>query len=116
MKYFRAVFLLILAIVLISISLANRDLVTLRLLPEGLINLSGRQWQVELPLFVTVFGGIVAGLIIGFVWEWFREHKHRREATFQGREARRLEREVTRMKGEQGKQQDEVLALLEDKS
>ena len=33
--------------------------------------------MLELPLFLVIFGGIVAGLLIGFVWEWFREHKHR---------------------------------------
>ena len=68
------------------------------------------------PLFMMVFGGIVAGLLIGFVWEWLREHKHRIEATRQGREARKLKREVEALKSEkrQARGEDDVLALLED--
>jgi hypothetical protein len=56
----------------------------------------------------------VAGLIIGFVWEWMREYKHRAEATRKSREVRKLEREVTKLKGEKHEGKDEVLALLED--
>ncbi len=116
MRYLRYAFLAVLAVVLVSIAMANRGVVTLRLLPGALEEFAGVNWQVDLPLFVVVFGGIVAGLIIGFVWEWLREYKHRREATLKTKEARRLEREVTRLKGEKAEGKDEVLALLEEAS
>lgn len=116
MRYIRYAFLAGLAIVLVSIAMANRADVTLKLLPEGLAEFTGLHWQITLPLFIIVFGGIVAGLIIGFVWEWLREYKHRREARVKSTEAKRLEREVTRLKGEKNENQDEVLALLEKAS
>jgi hypothetical protein len=56
--------------------MANRDLVQVRLLPEDLAALTGLTWGMELPLFLVIFGGIVVGVLIGFVWEWFREHGH----------------------------------------
>ena len=70
MRYIRYAFLAALAIVLVSIALANRGMVMLQLLPSGLADLAGMNRSIELPLFIVIFGGIVAGLLIGFVWEW----------------------------------------------
>ena len=62
----------------------------------------------------TVLSG-VAGLGIGFVWEWFREAKHRAAASQHRREAGRLKQEVNRLKSDQRGPADEVLALLDGK-
>jgi putative membrane protein len=59
-------------------------------------------------------GSIVAGLLVGFIWEWIREYGQRAEAARQAREMRRLEREVARLKGEKHEGKDEVLALLDE--
>ncbi len=85
MKYIRYLFLLCLAVVLIAVALA----------------------------FVVIFGGVVAGLLIGFVWEWLREHKHRVEVDRKAREVGKLEREVKKLKGEKNRGKDDVLALLD---
>ena len=116
MRYLRYAFLAMLGIVLISISLANREPVTLRLAPEEMAGLLGLEWAISLPLFVVVLGGVVAGLVIGFVWEWLREYKHRRDASIRSREVERLEREVTRLRGERNRGKDEVLAILDEAS
>jgi len=116
MSYIRLAFLLVLGAVLISVSLANRDLVTLQLMPQDLGDLAGFNLAISLPLFVVVLGGIAAGLIIGFVWEWLREHKHRRDAGVKTREVRKLEREVTRLKDQKNEGKDEVLAILDEAS
>lgn len=113
MRYIRYAILAALAVVLIAVALANRAFVTLQLLPEGLAEILGLNMAIDLPLFVVIFAGIVAGLLIGFLWEWMREHKHRAEARRKASEARKLEREVKRLKGEKHKGQDEVLALLD---
>ncbi|MEQ3709538.1 lipopolysaccharide assembly protein LapA domain-containing protein, partial [Tateyamaria sp.] len=68
------------------------------------------------PLFIVILGSIIAGLLVGFVWEWVREYGQRAEAARQAREMRRLEREVARLKVEKHEGQDEVLALLEQAS
>ena len=114
MRYIRYAFLGVLGIVLISVSLANRGAVTLSLLPEDIAQLLGWNFSIALPLFVVVLGGIAAGLVIGFIWEWMREYKHRRDAGQKHREVRKLEREVTRLKRDKTKDQDEVLALLDE--
>ncbi|MHA6264477.1 lipopolysaccharide assembly protein LapA domain-containing protein [Arenibacterium sp. CAU 1754] len=114
MRYIRYAFLAALAIVLISVSLANRGFVDLKLMPDALEQLLGFNLSISLPLFVVVLGGIVAGLIIGFVWEWLREYKHRREASVKAREVNKLEREVSRLKTEKHQGKDEVLAILDE--
>ena len=113
MRYIRYAFLAVLAICLVAVALANREMVTLQLLPTDLSTLLGIQQRVTLPLFIVIFGGIVAGLMIGFVWEWLREHKHRARAANEAAERRRLERELKRSHQEQDKGKDDVLALLE---
>lgn len=114
MRYIRYAFLATLGVVLISVSLANRGFVTLKLMPDAVAQLLGFNAQISLPLFVVVLGGIVAGLVIGFVWEWMREHKHRRQAELKSREVRKLEREVGKLKTEKHQGKDEVLAILEE--
>lgn len=116
MRYIRYAFLAALGAVLISVSLANRQVVTLRVVPDALSDFIGANWVISLPLFIVVLAGIAAGLVIGFVWEWLREHKHRREASLKSRDVVKLEREVGRLKGERDKDKDEVLAILEEAS
>ncbi|MGY9047344.1 hypothetical protein P775_13160 [Puniceibacterium antarcticum] len=113
MRYIRYAFLACLAIILVSVALANRGAVTLQLLPVDLSILLGMQETLQLPLFIVIFGSIVAGLLIGFFWEWMREYKQRAEAARRQAEIKRLERELRRVKGERDKGKDEVLALLD---
>ncbi len=114
MRYIRYAFLAALAVCLITVALANRGAVTLQLLPEGLTGFLGFSWAITLPLFIIIFGAIIAGVLIGFVWEWLREHKHRAEAARARRSAAQLEREVKAIKTPESKTGDDVLALLEE--
>ncbi|MDC0738738.1 LapA family protein [Cognatishimia sp. SS12] len=113
MRYIRYAFLATVAVVLISVALANRDMVTLNLLPAPLAQLTGWEYAISLPLFIVIFGGIIVGLLLGFVWEWMREYKLRAAASRTERELKQTQREMRRLKGREGKDQDEVLALLE---
>ncbi len=116
LRYIRYLFLAVLGLCLVTVALANRGMVALRLLPEELGHFAGLTWEIRLPLFLVVFGGIVAGLMIGFVWEWLREARIRAEGGRAKREARKLEREVKNLKRSSGAEQerDEVLTLLEE--
>ena len=118
MRYIRYAFLGGLAVVLISVALANRGAVRLNLLPEELAAPLGMAWSVEVPLFLVILAAIIAGLLIGFVWEWLREHKHRKVAATKSGEVRQLKREVNRLKGAKKPEEehDEVLALLDEAS
>ncbi|MEM1235051.1 MAG: LapA family protein [Pseudomonadota bacterium] len=117
LKYLRYLVLLAIAAVLVIVSLANLAPVTLNTLPSGLAGMPGMDmvsYQIELPLFLVIFGGIVVGVTIGYVWEWVREHKHRSAMRSEHRENVSLKREVKRLKGEKNEGKDEVLALLDD--
>lgn len=114
MKYIKYLFLAAIALALVLLALANRDPVTLTVLPHDLAEWVNWNVSITLPLFIVLLGGIVAGLLIGFVWEWFREHKQRAEAKANRKERDRLAREVQALKGDTNRGRDEVLALLED--
>lgn len=116
MRYVRYLCIAIFAIALITVAIANRGLVTLKVLPDGIANLFAVAPSVELPLFVVIFLGIIIGLLVGFVWEWLREHTVRAENARNAREVRRLMREVKRLKSDKHEGKDEVLALLDEAS
>ncbi len=115
-RWMKLGFLALLAVVLLTVALANRQTVTLSLLPPDMAHFAGLTWSAEMPLFLVIVLGIVAGLLIGFVWEWLREHRHRVTAAEQSREARKLKREVEALKSDKrrARGEDDVLALLED--
>lgn len=104
----------LLGLCLLTVALANREVVTMRLLPDDLAALFGWSWAVEVPLFLVIFAGIIAGVLIGFVWEWFREHGHRAAASQKTREVAKLERELAVLRDATSvPPKDDVLALLE---
>jgi uncharacterized integral membrane protein len=113
MRYIRYLILAALAVALVTVALANRAPVLVQALPADLAAVTGLTLALEVPLFVVLFGGIVAGVLIGFVWEWLREHKHRSTAATRAREVSRLERELAVLRDQKAQPADEVLALIE---
>ncbi|ABG33366.1 DUF1049 domain-containing protein [Roseobacter denitrificans] len=116
MRYIKYALIATFGIALISVAVANREHVSIQLIPNEVAGWFAMNPQIELPLFIIIFGGIIVGLFVGFVWEWLREHAQRAEAARQAREMRRLQREVKRLKGEKHEGKDEVIALLEEAS
>lgn len=114
MRYVRYAIWGLLAIILVSMSLANRGDLELHLFAEPIAEFLGWDPLLTLPIFVWILGSVGIGLFVGFFWEWFRETKHRREANRKTREVRKLEREVSKLKTEKNKDKDEVLAILDD--
>ncbi len=115
MRMIRFAFLAILCIGLVTVALANRTAVAVHLLPDDIGIFAGVNLGAEMPLFLVIFAGILAGLLIGAVWEWFREAGQRAEAAAAKREIARLNAEVLRLGGN-AKPKDEVIALLEAKA
>lgn len=113
-RWARYLFLLVLAIVLLTLAGANREPVELSLLPPEMDRFLGIGWRLQLPLFLVIFAAILAGLALGFVWEWLRESRHRSDARTHRRQVGRLEREVARLGGHKAPA-DEVLSLLDGK-
>ena len=114
-RYLRYLVLAAIAVVLVTMALANREPVVIKLMPDDLAAALGFNWQIGLPLFMVMFGGIVGGILIGFLWEWLREHKHRVHATTKTREVAKLERELAGLRDAKGQVQDDVIALLDSK-
>ena len=112
MRLVRTLFLIFLAIILVVISIANSENVSLYLLPTDLSSLMGTTITINIPLFLVFFSGIFIGLIIGFVWEWLREYKFRVKANLNEKRLSRAETELSEMHAKDNKG-DDVLTLLE---
>jgi len=113
MRYFRYLLLILVAVGLISISLANRELVGLSLLPPIMADALGFQIHLELPLFVVIFSCVAVGLLVGFFWEWMRATKQRLSLRSYRREVGRLSKEIIDLKPAANVDQDDVLELIE---
>jgi lipopolysaccharide assembly protein A len=94
----RYVLIALLGLVLLTVALANRAPVTVRLLPDDMAAFLGIRHMVDLPLFLVIFAGIVA---------------HRTTASTKSREVTRLERELSVLRDAKGEPQDDILALLD---
>ena len=114
MRYIRYLFLGLIVAALVVLGMANRDMVTLNVLPPALAALVGWNFSISLPLFITGFAGVAIGLLLGYVLEWIREAKHRAEVSKRQRQVKELNREVTQLKAERNRGKDDVLAILDD--
>lgn len=114
MRYIRYAFWVVVGIGLISVAIANRGFATVNLFPEAIADLLGLNHSLSLPLFIIILVSVAAGLLIGFVWEWLREHKFRSEKNRTHKELKQTKREVRRLKGAQKEHKDDVLALLDE--
>lgn len=110
MRTVKIILLALILLVIVILSLANREMVTLNLLPAEMARIL--PVSIQLPLFVVSLVSILVGMVLGYLLEWFREHKHRRRAAVKTKEASQLNREVDRLRRETGKGDDDVLALI----
>ena len=113
MRFLRLIFIVLLAIILIAVALANRDVVTLSAFPANFGQYLGGRWSVDLPLFLVVFLAFAVGMLAGLVWEWLREAQERRQLRAQAHRAARLEDEVGHLRQRHAAPKDEVLAILD---
>lgn len=87
-------------LVLVILGVANMRPVTLSLLPDGVPSrtISDSLSVPDVPLSVVIFAAILLGVVIGELFEWLREHKHRREVKNRGQEIAILRAENARLK------------------
>ena len=114
LRYIKLVLLAAILIVIVTLSLANRGAVTLHLLPEAIAHIM--PLSVQVPLFLVILISILVGLLLGYIFEWLREHKHRREAARRKREAAQLKGQVQELKRKHMTDEDEVLAIIDGKN
>lgn len=113
MRFLRLIFLVLLAVILIAVALANRDIVTLSVFPANFGAYLGGRWSVDLPLFLVIFLAFALGMVAGLIWEWLRESHLRREARANASRAAQLENEVGHLRHRHAAPKDEVLAILD---
>lgn len=111
LRALKTLFWLLVAAILVTVGLANRGLVELRLLPEALEARVGALPDIELPLFLVILAGVALGLLIGFVWEWIREIPERAQARAATQELQRLRAQVAA--GQREAARGDVLAGLD---
>lgn len=118
MRYVKYAFLAVIGITLLTLALANRQMVALQLLPQDMAAFLGFNLGIELPLFLVILGGVVTGLVVGFVWEWLREHRLRADAARVRKDAKRLEDELSKARVAKAKAtsaDEDLLALIDDR-
>ncbi len=89
MKFISRLVLGVIAVVVVTFALANRDPVTLSLWP-----FADAEDLPPLPKFLPVLGALVVGLIAGLAISWLPKHRLRRHARSAERRAASLERAV----------------------
>jgi uncharacterized integral membrane protein len=88
-----------LAVVFITLAVANRQTVVLSLDPFDQANPA---FVLALPLFALILVLVIAGVVIGGVAAWLRQSKWRRAARLARAQARELRAEVDRLKRRMG--------------
>ncbi|WP_378944588.1 lipopolysaccharide assembly protein LapA domain-containing protein [Paracoccus sp. R86501] len=113
MRFIRLIFVALLALILVAVALANRQVVTLSLFPANLGQFLGGTWSVAVPLFLVIFVAFAFGMLAGLVWEWMREAKIRKVARQRDRKVVQLENEVGQLRENHAAPRDDVLAILD---
>ena len=85
------------AIVLIVLSVANRQSVTPALNP---FDRSDHVMSLTLPFFVFLFAAVIFGMIIGSAATWLSQGKHRARARTSKKEAVKWHKEADRLKAD----------------
>jgi|SRR6056297_781643 len=95
MRTLKLLLLLVVALALIVLGVANMAPVDLHLVPP---QVGGPETTLEqVPLTAILFGAVAVGVVVGFLLEWLREAKYRRLAAEKKREAGRLRSELGRL-------------------
>lgn len=89
-KMFSYVFLLPLAVILILLSVANRQSVRFSLDP---LNSADPALSLSLPLFVFLFVFFLSGMLLGGLLVWLSQGKYRKALREKTHEAGKLQRE-----------------------
>ncbi|MEL7115064.1 MAG: LapA family protein [Pseudomonadota bacterium] len=117
MRFIKYALLAIIAVLLVTLATANLEPVTVKLMPSDVAAVIGLSPELNVsppvPLFVVILASVVLGVLLGYLAEWFREHKFRAAASRNKREADKLSSELKKMKSDKN-DGDDVLALLDE--
>ena len=113
MRIVRFIIIFFISILLLILALVNRQYVDFRFLPINLSDQLGVSGSITLPLFILTFIGILVGALLGFFWEYLREHKYRKALSQKTKKVKVLENEIKKLKNITNNEADQILELLE---
>lgn len=113
MRIVRFIIIFFISIFLLILALVNREYVDFRFLPVNLSDQLGVSGSITLPLFILTFIGILVGVLLGFFWEYLREHKYRKALSQKTKKVKVLENEIKKLKNITNNEADQILELLE---
>ncbi|GJE26365.1 lipopolysaccharide assembly protein LapA domain-containing protein [Methylobacterium organophilum] len=93
-RFLKSLILLPIAIVVVLLAVANRQIVTISadpFSPEPVFALA-------VPLYAVLFAAVALGILVGGIGSWFGQGTTRRRARYHRREADRLEREAAHLR------------------
>jgi uncharacterized membrane protein YciS (DUF1049 family) len=96
-KFLTLLVVLPLAVLLVSLSVANRGPVTLAWNP---LDPAAGDFQVTVPLYLVLLAALALGVLAGGVGAWLKQSKWRRMARDNANEAMSLRAERDRLKGQ----------------
>jgi hypothetical protein len=112
MKTLSYLLLLVAAIVIIGLSVANRHVVFIYGMPDLTAYGFPAPGYYETPLYVVALVCVTFGFLLGALREYLRETRFRRQSSNRGREIGELKREVQTLRKQQNlDEDDEILAL-----
>jgi putative membrane protein len=113
MAYIRYLILIIVGFTYFIFCFANQEIVTLSFLPHEFQVNTKKTLSVDVPIFIVLSVGLLIGLILGFTLEWFRNLKSQRLRR-KSADKKKTERTRSVIRSPNGKNQDELLELLDD--
>lgn len=107
MKILRWLFGAIALLVIVGLTIANRDSVRLSLDP-----IDGPQsaWSIEAPLFVVAYGALILGVLLGVTVEWMAQGKWRKSARTAKSEISTLTRDLQKVQEQLAAREQEITA------
>ncbi|WP_019903476.1 lipopolysaccharide assembly protein LapA domain-containing protein [Methylobacterium sp. 77] len=94
-RFLKGLVLLPVAIVVVALAVANREVVRLSFDP---FSPDTPAFSLPLPLYVLIFACIAIGILCGGIGSWLGQSSTRRTSAARRREIRRLEGETERLK------------------
>ena len=94
-RFFKGLVLLPVAIVVVALAVANREVVRLSFDP---FTADTPAFSLPLPLYVLIFASVAIGILCGGIGTWLGQSGTRRTSAARRREIRRLEGETERLK------------------
>ncbi len=96
--WIKKVVLLVIALVVVILAVANRAPVVLALDPVAGVD---SPYTVTMPLFAALLGAVILGVVMGGLASWIAQGRHRRAERRYRREAEKLKQEADRMRAMQ---------------